>query len=352
MSIRDLVDFFEDRKQDPAGLVLASVYDTLGSTYSKAGDRMLIAGNGDFQGMLSGGCLEGDLAERAMQVAETGVAQTVTYDLRESDEELWGLGVGCEGLMRIFLQALTVNDGYEPFPSLAGCLLGDEPGVAVSVIESTISGLRPGAALVMSGQTANAVGVPTAAEASLRREADIARRAGKAAQRTIEIDGESAELIVAPLNPALRVLVLGGGLDAQPVVRLCAELGWRVFVQDHRPAYIEKGDFSAAEAVTCVPAEELAANLDLGVFDAAICMSHHLVSDRAYLRQLADTDIPYIGLLGPANRRARLEGDLAALAGRLEGRVHGPAGIDIGGRGPAAIALSIVAQIHQELVTG
>ena len=62
-------------------LVLASVYETEGSTYSKAGAQMLITGDGDFQGMLSGGCLEGDLAERARAVLESGTPQSVTYDL-------------------------------------------------------------------------------------------------------------------------------------------------------------------------------------------------------------------------------------------------------------------------------
>ena len=103
MSTRELLGFFAVRKDDEHGLVLASVYDTLGSTYSKAGDRMLIAGNGDFQGMLSGGCLEGDLAERAMQVATSGECQTVTYDLHR---QMPGAKlVSCSG----FADALIAN---------------------------------------------------------------------------------------------------------------------------------------------------------------------------------------------------------------------------------------------------
>jgi xanthine/CO dehydrogenase XdhC/CoxF family maturation factor len=60
--------------------------------------------------------------------------------------------------------------------------------------------------------------------------------------------------------------------------------------------------------------------------------------------------IPYVGLLGPVDRRRRLLADLGAAGARLAGRVHGPAGLDIGGRGPASIALSIVAEIHQLLM--
>ena len=99
-----------------------------------------------------------------------------------------------------------------------------------------------------------------------------------------------------------------------------------------------------------MPVGEVSASLHLDQFDATIVMSHHLASDRQYLRQLAATDIGYIGLLGPPDRRRRLLEEIGEVAERLRPRLHGPAGLDIGGRGPASIALSIVAEVHQELV--
>ena len=234
--------------------------------------------------MLSGGCLEGDLAIRARAVLDSGKPQLATYDLGQ-DEELWGLGVGCEGVMRILLQALDEN--YEPFAEVVGILLGEEPReVALELYESV------------------------------------------------------------SITPLPRLLVLGGGPDAEPVVRIASELGWRSTVCDHRPAYIAAGQFDTAEASHCVDADNVGVVADLSRFEMAIVMSHHLVSDLAYLRQLAGTHIPYIGLLGPAARRDRLLRELGADATKLEGRLHGPAGLDIGGRGPASIALSIVAEMH------
>jgi xanthine/CO dehydrogenase XdhC/CoxF family maturation factor len=94
----------------------------------------------------------------------------------------------------------------------------------------------------------------------------------------------------------------------------------------------------------------MAQTVDLGRYAAAIVMSHHLSSDRQYLQQLAKSHIGYIGLLGPIDRRRRLLEDLGDLAERLQDRIHGPAGIDIGGRGPASIALSIIAEMHQALL--
>jgi xanthine/CO dehydrogenase XdhC/CoxF family maturation factor len=164
------------------------------------------------------------------------------------------------------------------------------------------------------------------------------------------LDGGEATILFSILQPPPRILVLGAGLDAEPVVRLASELGWRVTVQDHRPAYVESGDFATAEQVHCEPVAEVSKAIDLQQFAAAIVMSHHLASDRMYLKQLAATEIGYIGLLGPRDRRRRLLEDLGEVAARLDSRLHGPAGLDIGGRGPASIALSIVAEIHQELL--
>ena len=101
-----LLQFYDAHKERGEPLVLVTVFETAGSTYSKAGAQMLVDRQGVFRGMLSGGCLEGDLAVRAQQVLESGQVQTVTYDLGHDDDELWGMGVGCDGLMRMVLAAL------------------------------------------------------------------------------------------------------------------------------------------------------------------------------------------------------------------------------------------------------
>ena len=331
-------------------LVLASVFETEGSTYSKAGARMLITADGDFQGMLSGGCLEGDLAERARAVLASGAPQSVTYDLGQDDEELWGLGVGCDGLMRIFLQPLTPGNQYEPFAAMCLAYAGQAEQIAATVLDSDVDELAAGASLVTVAGDVAYNDISDTWLPQIQAEAGAALRQGQSLTGTLRTAAGQANILYAILRPPPRILVLGAGLDAEPVVRLACELGWRVTVQDHRPAYIESGDFSAADAVHCVPVGEVAAKLDLQRFAAAVVMSHHLASDRQYLRQLALSDIEYIGLLGPRDRRVRLLQELGEFADKLTPRLHGPAGLDIGGRGPASIALSIVAEIHQQLM--
>jgi len=330
--------------------VLATVFETAGSTYSKCGAQMLITDDGRFQGMLSGGCLEGDLAERARIVLASGNAQSVVYDLGQNDEELWGLGVGCDGLMKIFLQPLRAATGYEPFATMASVFAGDSFQIAATVIESTIAQLQVGAARVYAGEHAGFSDMPTAVEAEINRLRDELLRTGNSGCRGISDVSGDATILFTLLKPPPAILVLGAGLDAEPVVRFAYELGWKVTIQDHRPAYLEAGDFSGAESRVCVPVSELAEAVDYDRFAAAVIMSHHLDSDRKYLQQIARTDIAYVGLLGPIDRRRRLLEELRTHAGNLESRLHGPAGIDIGGRGPASIALSIIAQIHREIL--
>ena len=142
---------------------------------------------------------------------------------------------------------------------------------------------------------------------------------------------------------------MGAGPDSEPLARLAVELGWQCLVTDHRSAYIDSRDFSDFVESRCAPAEQMSEELDLTRFDMALVMSHHLVSDRTYLAQLAATETGYVGLLGPPNRRDRLLDELGGSAEKLKGRLHAPAGIQLGGRGPGPIAVEIIAEMQRYL---
>jgi xanthine/CO dehydrogenase XdhC/CoxF family maturation factor len=165
----------------------------------------------------------------------------------------------------------------------------------------------------------------------------------------VATDGASATAFVDVIELPPRVLILGAGPDAAPVVSACHALGWSVTLFDHRPAYAVAAHFPQAERVLLGAAEELRTCLDPEEFAAAVVMSHHLIADRAYLRQLAATRVGYVGLLGPAPRRHRLLAELGPAAQGLRGRLFGPVGLDIGARTPEAIAVAIVAEIHAVL---
>jgi xanthine dehydrogenase accessory factor len=324
--------------------VLATVYETAGSTYSKAGHRILLAANGDYRGLVSGGCLEGDLAERARSVVATGQPLAVTYDLRDAADELWGLGIGCNGLLRVFLQPLLPANDYQPFAAIAELMAGTEVAGVATVIESGTPELPAGATAVASrsGERVFAAGRGDATLA-------VAARAALGSTTAQLVSEHGSTILHAPLQPIPRLLVLGAGLDAIPLVTMAAELGWLVTIADHRPAYISRGGFADAERALVVEPEKLAHTLPLSGFDAAVVMSHHLATDRKYLRELASVETRYLGVLGPRARRERLLADLAAEAPRLRDRLKGPVGLDIGADSPESIALSILAELQSKL---
>jgi len=298
MNAAALLKFFDVRAARNEPLVLVTVLGTQGSTYSKAGDFILVDAEGVVCGMLSGGCLESDLAVRARIVLETGKAQTATYELAAGDEDIWGLGVGCDGSMTVYLQPLFAVNNYQPFTAMAEAMRGH-------------------------------------------------------AAANVRIEDEGGGLLLEmSMRPPTHILLLGAGRDAVPLARLIDGLGWRCSLVDHRLAYIENPEFPAACAKYCAEPEVLSTTVDLSRVDGAIVMSHHLASDRSYLRALAATTVSYIGLLGPPARKQRLLSELGEQGAALSGRLHGPAGLRLGGRGPELIALAIVAHVQQVLNAG
>lgn len=345
MSVRQILEYFDAWRARGEPLVLATVYDTLGSTYSKAGHRILIAGNGDYRGLVSGGCLEGDLAERSRAVLASDAAAAVTYDLRDEVDEVWGLGVGCNGLLRVFLQPLRRERDYQPFAAIAGCLAGGERAGIATVVESSSAQISAGATVISRAASHEAWGLaPRDAERLAERTRSVLAAGG--ARVVVE---EGASILCAPLRPIPKLLVLGAGLDAVPLVAMAAELGWFVTVADHRPAYLARGGFPRADRALLVDPAALASSLDVDEFDAIVVMSHHLATDRKYLAQLAVTRARYLGVLGPRARRERLVGELDDVAPQLRARLRGPVGIDIGADSPESIALSILAELQVTL---
>lgn len=343
MSLHRLLPLFERARAAHEPLVLATVIRTGGSTYAKPGAQMLIAADGEYAGLLSGGCLEGDLREHAVEVATSRSARIVSYDLRSSTDQLFGLGAGCEGAMDILLTRVGAEDGWQPLPLLIGAWQrGDEFRLAF-VTASQHADIPLGLSFPPHGE----VPAFAALDGAAQELHDLAMKS--AANRIVKASGAPVELFVADFAPPPELLLLGGGPDARPVAELARFLGWRVTVVDHRAQYLRADRFPPDTHLVGVRAKEVAESVVLDDFSAAIVMSHHLDSDLEYLRAVANSRVPYVGLLGPAARREKLLGDLGADAEKLRPRLRAPVGLDIGGRAPESIALSIVGEVHAVL---
>lgn len=345
MSARRILEAFDRWRAAGEPLVLVTVVETEGSTYTKAGHRILLTGSGDFQGLVSGGCLEGDLAEHAREVLAAGTAQLLTYDLRDEADELFGLGIGCNGLFRVLLQPLRAEDGYAPMTAIAAAWSGEVAGVTATVIDGSDASVPAGATLVCAGNEQLCTPLP----AAWRERLLAGCRVREARLVTETLDDHNARVLYAPLQPIPRLLILGAGLDAVPLLDIAGHLGWRVTIADHRPAHLARGDLGGAERVAQIAPRELPGALSLDHFAAAVVMSHHLDTDRAWLVALARSPVPYVGLLGPAARRDRLLQDLGADGAGLRDRLHAPVGLPIGADSPESIALAVLAEIQASM---
>ena len=322
-----MLEFLDRETAAGHRLVAAFVIATEGSTYRKPGASMLLSSSGARCGLLSGGCLEGDLHEHAQRLlADDDRIVERRYDGRGSDDPVWGLGLGCEGAMRILLWRLDTGSSLTLLRGWLSAAIRREPALLEIDLSNGDGALSMGSALGGDADSSSPSGVLPPGRATLR-------------------DGSFA--VAAARVPAL--LLCGAGPDAEPVVRMASQVGWQVTVVDHRPAYVQAARFQDAIRVATVDAADPGAVVALDGFDAAVVMSHNLVADGRYLAALAVSDIPYVGLLGPAARRERLYAELGPLAERLRPRLRAPVGLDLGGASPEAIALSIVAELQASL---
>ncbi|HEY7887110.1 MAG TPA: XdhC family protein [Steroidobacteraceae bacterium] len=354
-----LLPLFARERAAGRAVALGILARTVGSTYRKAGAMLLIAGNGEYAGLISGGCLEGDLGERARAVITTGRACLVTYDLRNSHDLVWGLGLGCEGAMHILLLRVGPHEEWQPLAHLAAAL-AEYRATAIGVItESQDDNAPVGALLLPQGSGISpalasaapicARALPAKAAADLLEPRALAALALAPRSQTVGwLEGPRTrwQLLLLPLSLPPRLLLLGAGPDALPVVDFAARLQWRVSLADHRPAYAVPSHFPLADCVVLARPQEIAQALNLNEFTAAVVMSHHLPSDLEYLRALSASPLRYIGLLGPPARREKLLSELGPDADRLRPRLRAPVGFNLGGRTPESIALAIVAEIH------
>ncbi len=167
--------------------------------------------------------------------------------------------------------------------------------------------------------------------------------------RVATINGREVTVFYDYIRPAPRLLLIGAGADAQPILNLARQLDWRVVIADHRPAYARAERFPGAEQVLQAEPDGLRAQLAHRRINAVVLMSHNINVDARFLDVLQDLPCQYLGMLGPASRHDQLftmTGIDPAIFGQT---LHAPVGLDIGGASPESIALSLITEIHAVL---
>ena len=291
----------KDAQSQQQALVQVRVLNTQGSTYRKSGARMLIDEQGHRFDLVSGGCLETHLSRHAMQVFNHGKPMTMEFDFSDPDAPDWQISVGCRGKVVLLLERL---DPANEYASLALYLQGR---------------LRTQASWLVTD-------LPTGVS-KLLSEPPVLQE----------------QQVVEAIDPAPRLLLIGTGPDTDAIIHLARSLDFQVQVIGCQSQSLQRFQHRFPHLAQRVEADELDAYLGNTPVDYAIVMTHNQSLDADYLSQASLQNLPLVGLLGPAERKQRVLDEMRAIA---PVNLAAPIGLDLGGHGAQAVALSVMAQIQ------
>lgn len=368
--LTSIIKAYREAIADGSQVVLATVVRTRGSAYRRAGTRMLVSMNNSGEcittGAISGGCLERDVCERARRVAATGETTLVTYDTTAGDDIVWGLGLGCDGVVEVLLEPLAGEAGAELMRFLSAHLERRRRGVIATIFrtgteETHDTSAHMGARMMIDadGKLIGKVISQTLVEdlhaaikmttAMMMTGVNTAR--GVSYTKSYDTPRGQIEAFIESIEPPASLVIFGAGADAVPVARLAHDTGMHVTVVDHRAGFAMPERFPVADQIIVCRPEVVTREVAIDARTLAVVMTHSYEHDRELLKILFASRARYIGMLGPKRRTERMlvellsdeafefdDGDLT--------RLHAPVGLDIGAETPEEIAVSIIAEVR------
>jgi xanthine dehydrogenase accessory factor len=330
--------------------ILATVIDVVGSGYRRPGARMLIDRNGYGIGTVSGGCLEADVLERAKRVLETGEPTVITYDTTTDENSVFGLGMGCRGIVRILLEPFTNADILARSFRLG---IENRERRLIATMISSSRAVIGGRLFYSNVEQFDSADLPDDVESfgALKNDClDFFERNGPAEVRRYQIGPDFFELFLENINPPLNLKLFGAGYDALPLIKFAKELGWRVSAIDHRPAFANRERLPEADEIFAARIQDLSDDFFQDKNSVAVVMTHNYDRDREILPRLLNSEFIYVGALGPKKRTEKILAEIGETFGAEQlQKLYAPVGLDLGADTPEAIALSIVAEIQAVL---
>ncbi len=315
-------------------VVLATVIRTWGSAPRRVGAKMAVSSRGQISGSVSGGCVEGAVAEAAAEVLRSGRPQMLHFGV--ADETAWEAGLACGGEIDVFVQPLHV----EMFQSARAA--ADTPGATITVVRGSEESLGKQMLLHEDGEQVGALG--SGLHETAVAQARTALTEGCSRRLVLQ---EGTELFVEIRRPPATLVVVGGVHIAIPLVAMAKALGYRTVVVDPRRSFGSAERFSDVDQLLHSWPDHALTGLQLNSSTAVAVLTHDPKLDDPALSVALPSPAFYVGALGSrstnAKRRERLLA--AGLASEQLERLRAPIGLDLGGRSPGEIALSVLAEI-------
>ena len=362
---QDLIKLWQQASAAGEDISLATVVRVEGSSYRKPGARMLLTHGGRRSGMVSGGCLEGEISRKIWWLTENGPSlqrYVSSFDDDAPTSEQPAYGLGCGGTVTVLMERASTARGA--LQALQASIQNREPSAVLTVIASTHPDVAIGGRLILT----SASSTPSEAirENTLPCGLDVVSIARQTLEQrhhsthTIEYQQHTLQILAEYIAPPFALFICGAGDDALPLADLAYTMGWHTTVADGRSNIVRAERFPRANMLTLL--NDAAPLLGLGIHasdpgtianSGAVLLTHSYVQDRELLRALLPLNLQYLGVLGPRSRTLRLVEEVAASLHLSTDdcmvRLHAPVGLDLGADTPTGIALAIVAEIHATL---
>ena len=301
------------------GAALATVVETWGSAPRRVGSQLAISGQGEIEGSVSGGCVEGAVVAGALDAIDEGKPVMLEYGV--SDGDAFAVGLACGGTIRVLVEPIG-------------------PVMPVQLLED----------LVLARESRVPVAYVTGMTAERRLLQDGYPDRFRMDRSGFEDDGET---FVAIHNPPLRLIIVGAVHIAQALVPMARIAGYDPVLIDPRESFGSAERFPGETILHDWPDEGVQA-FGLDTRTALVLLTHDPKLDDPALEQALASDCFYIGALGSTRTHAKRVERMTAVGFSPEqiARIHGPVGLDIGAAGPAEIAVAILAQMTRVLRKG
>jgi xanthine/CO dehydrogenase XdhC/CoxF family maturation factor len=328
-----------DEQRDAA---LATIVRTSGSTFRRAGTRMLVYDDGQVVCELSGGCPQRDIVLRALETIDTGQPSLVGYNAESGLDVL--MEMGCGGELEVLIEPLATAPSTAFADALADSLDRRRSAwlaTAFAVDRSVVSPSH----LVLCGLSVlhDELDDPALTDAIV---AAIGTGDFTPAT-TLHLPSRHgmAEVLIEPVDPIHAMVVIGSNAAARALLPVAALLGWQITLVDQDPRRLRAEDFPSDIPTVRATPSSIRDAVALDTHSSVIVTTHNLEQDIAYLAALRDSPVAYIGAIASQDRalRMRQQAGFGAIT------LHAPAGLDIGAETPTEIALSVVADIQAVL---
>jgi len=339
--LNDIIVAYDKAVLQNKKMALVTVVKVEGSSYRRPGARMLVTEEGEITGAISGGCLEGDALRKAQLSIHQQQNKLEIYDTTDDEEDRFGIQLGCNGVVYILFEPIKNEDGNNPINFLKMVAAKRKGAVLATIFNENKFSIQPGTCYFNNGDEElfflEDTNVKTDGQVTLRQKNT----------RVKEYNGHSVLYQFVP--PAIQIVIVGAGNDAQPLADMSSLLGWNLVVVDGRPAYATRQRFPKANNICVLKAPEFLQTVTIDEQTAVVLMTHNYKYDIDVLEQLIQTSCVYVGLLGP---KKKLDKMLLELIGKGIGfedetihRIYSPVGLDIGAETSEEIAVSIIAEV-------